>query len=992
MGILLKMSGSGNGLYTRTGRLFLILLLLLSHVTVVDAQTYNYRRYSVEHGLASTIAYMACQDSKGYIWFATEEGVSRFDGQSFVNFTMDDGLEDNDILRIYADSKDRIWFFAFNGRMSYYQDGKIHNSRTDPWLKHLQSGSPFLHFLEDSRGRLWFGRYNNTVSVAQGPKVHTITLPVEHPDAGTFIQERPDGEVTITYASIIYTVDTNQFHAKSAGRILGAVDGRFFHSKSGDIYYYNQDGLYRNRDGDEKKISNYTGQLISNKLITITDDGSDIYISTWNKGVFRFDSTMQNNEHTRNYLSGVVINSVFTDWEGNIWFMTRYHGVYELPAQAAKVEVYRKPQLKDEQIYSIAMDNAGRIWLGCGENYLTCITRDTVLNYSLITYQNSARLISMVKDKNGYIWGAGDNGVYKAVNHNPIQIVSAKPDNIDSLFIARVMNITFNSRNEGFVTMPYHLMNIVDNNKENFKSLFNLKLLDRSIRNFFGYYDKSDKLYLADASGLNELRNDSIIPVLPENDLLRSRIISIAETQDSVLVVATEGSGLIFYKDGEIKNHITKSDGLLSNNCRRIFVNRDRIFVCSNKGVTAFNYSADSLSEFVYYNNYNGLVSNDTRDVFSDGDHVYIATVGGLSVFKPGAKEITSEPPPLYINRILVNDLATERKSGIRINSGDKLSLEFIAVTFTNPSAITYQYQLNENDNSGWITVNDNYIDFYNLPAGEITVRLRAKKTDSEWSKPVMVDMVVMPPFYRTWWFISGAILSGLISITVIASYFYRRKMRRQIAALERIQMLNSERTRISADMHDDLGSDFSRIAVLAELTRFSLSDKPESQTLVRNISELVQNSRQKMDEIIWALNPSNDTTGDLIAYCNEFAYNFLAGSGINVHINTDEAIPELHLNARQRRNIFLVIKEILNNVLKHSRATDFTLEFSFNNDVLQIMARDDGRGFDRQELSNRNGLKNICNRIQEIGGKVDILSAVGTGTSYIINIPLNKI
>jgi signal transduction histidine kinase/ligand-binding sensor domain-containing protein len=974
-----------------TAKVILLICCFAAGVSRLQAQTYNYRHYSVEHGLASTIAYMACQDSKGYIWFATEEGVSRFDGKAFVNFTMDDGLADNDILRIYADSQDRIWFFAFNGRMSFYQNGRIHNSRTDPWLKQLHSSSPFLHFHEDCRGRLWVGRYNNTVSVVQGETVHTIVLPAEHPDAGTFIQEDRSGRIFISYAGFIYDVDTVKYRAVVFNKIKGADDGRFFQGKSGNIYYYNRSGIFKSRYGKEEKISNYTEQLKHNKIVTITDDGSDIYAGTWNKGVFRFDSTFQYNDHARNYLPGIVVNSVFTDREGNIWFMTRYHGVYELPAQAAKVEVYRKPQLKDEQIYSIAIDDHNRIWLGCGENYLTCISRDTILNYNLVARHNSARLISLVKDKQGYIWGGGDNGVYKAVRHNPIQVIQAIPENIDSLHAMRVLNITFNNQNEGFITMPYHLLEIKENDKEKFRSLFKLNLLHRNIRNFFSYYDKSDRLYLADVNGLNILRNDSVIPVLPENELLRSRIISFSETEDSVLVAATDGSGLVFYKDRKVLLHITKNEGLLSNNCRRVFINGKRIYVCSNKGVSSFKYEASSISDFEYYNEFNGLVSNDSRDVYADRDHVYIATVGGLSVFRPGERETVSDPPPLYINRVLINDVATDRKSGIEINAGDKFSVEFVAVTFTNPAGIVYQYKLEDNVKTGWINLNDNRLDFYNMPAGEQKIRLRARKADSDWSAPVVVEVKVMPPFYRTWWFISSAALAGLIFISLLAGYFYRKKMRRQLAAIEKIQMLNTERTRISADMHDDLGSDFSRIAVLAELTRFSLADKPESQSLVKNISELVQSSRQKMDEIIWALNPSNDTTGDLIAYCNEYAYNYLSGSDIRVHLNTEQEIPDLLLNARQRRNIFLVIKEILNNVIKHSKAEDFYLTFGISDEILQIIASDNGQGFDQQQSSNRNGLKNICNRLNEIGGKADIVSSPGNGTSYVIHLNLMR-
>lgn len=972
-------------------RIILLLYCILAGDGVLHAQTYNYRHYSVEQGLASTIVYMACQDSKGYIWFATEEGVSRFDGKTFVNFTMDDGLADNDILRIYADSRDRIWFFAFNGRMSYYHNGKIHNALTDPYLKELQSGSPFLDFFEDSRGRLWFGRYSNSVSVLSNGRVRTVILPDMYPDAGTLIEESEDGDILVSYMIGKYRIDTVSYKPVFLKKINGAADARFFNGESGANYYYNDLGLFKSVNGNPEKISGYNKLLQFNKLITITDDKSDIYISTWNQGVYRFDSTLQVNGNTRNYLPRSIVNSVFTDNERNVWFMTRYEGVYQLPAQAANVEVYRKPQLKEEQIYSIYLDKESNIWLGCGENFLTCITKDTTVNFNLKAHHNSSRVISITADRQGYIWGGGDNGFFKVVSKKPIRIIEAVPENSDSLSILRVLNITFNSENQGFATMPYHTLSVTDNDGYSFKSFFKQTAHSKESRNFFGYYDKSDRLYLADASGLNEVRNDKLFPVLPDNSLMRSRIVCLAETDDSVLVAATDGNGLIFYKDGRMLKHLTRDDGLSSNTCRRMFIDGNRIYVCTNKGVSAFTFSNRTVSAFTYYNNYNGLVSNEARDVFADNEHVYVATAAGLSVLKPEVVNRLSEPPPVYINQMMVNDKVADRISGMTINSGDKLSLGFIAVTFSNPVAVTYQYRVRNTSESAWVTVKDNFLDFYNLPAGDIGISIRAKKIDSDWSKPVEIKLRVAPPFYRTWWFISSAVLAGLIFISLLAGYFYRKKMRRQLAAIEKIQMLNTERTRISADMHDDLGSDFSRIAVLAELTRFSLADKPESQSLVKNISELVQSSRQKMDEIIWALNPSNDTTGDLIAYCNEYAYNYLSGSDIRVHLNTEQEIPDLLLNARQRRNIFLVIKEILNNVLKHSKAADFYLTFGISDDILQIIASDNGQGFDQQQTSNRNGLRNICNRLNEIGGKADIVSSPGNGTSYVIHLKLAR-
>lgn len=980
-------------LMTRSRFLLCLRLILLTLcLCEVNAQTYNYRHYSVEHGLASTTVYMVCQDAKGYMWFGTEAGVSRFDGKVFTTFTIDDGLSDNEILRIHEDSKGRIWFFAFNGHLSFYQDGKIHNEKTDPYLAGFYNGAAFLSFFEDSKGRLWFGRYNNTVSILDGVNVKTIILPNPAPDAGVIIEEIPRGTILISH------MDTQFKYTEYAGKVIpvktiaGAANGCYFRGLSGATYYYHR-GIFKSFKGETKMILDFneTPGLNGNLISSITDDGTRVFICGGNNGVICLDSSMKFNNNTRYYLKGVIVNTLFTDDEKNIWFATREDGVYVLPIQSAEVNIYKSPVLKDEHVYSVSKDDEGNIWLGCGGNYLSCISNDSVVNHFLPVRTNVGRILFIEKDKEGYMWCGGDYELFKIIKRSPFKKIQSDEKKIDSFPTGRSLSVCFNSTNDGYATTPYYGLQISNNHGADFESFFTSQTPNKDIRNFCAFYDNTDRLFQADGNGLNEIKNNKLFPVAPKDSRLRSRIVCIRQAADSALIIATDGNGLLFLKNEMVINQLSKDNGLASNTCRKIYVSGTRIYACTANGLTAFTYINNTLSEFVNYNTFNGLVSNDVRDVFADKEFLYVAALSGLSVMKPLIEEQHSYPPRIYINNVLNNAKTVNWEKTFSVPYDNKLFIRFIAVTFAYPGGITYQYSLNKGSSINWITTSVNEIDIPRLPSGGYNFMLRAKKIDSDWSLPLIFSFSVTPPFYSTWWFVSAMVLIGLSGVGVVGVYLNRRSIRKRLAAIERNAMLNQERSRISTDMHDDLGSDFSHIAVIAELAKVSLTDKAESQALVQKISDHVQNSRSKMDEIIWALNPSHDSTGNLVSYCNEFCFNYFEGSGIRVQISEEKDIPDIQLNARQRRNLFLVIKEIAHNTLKHSGASNFYLQSQLRDNVFIISTKDDGVGFNLIGQKNRNGLRNIRNRLKEIDGQISIQTNPGSGTVIYISMVIKK-
>ena len=162
---------------------FIIFIFIILSI-FSNAQTFNYTHYTTDDGLASSNIYAAYQDSKKFIWFASEGGVNRFDGYTFDLFTTENGLADNDVLKIFEDSFGRIWFLSISGHLSFYLNGEIHNEKTDSFLKNSYNGSGFFYAFEDSKKRIWFCSYNACVSMLERNKFVKICAQRSSPDVG----------------------------------------------------------------------------------------------------------------------------------------------------------------------------------------------------------------------------------------------------------------------------------------------------------------------------------------------------------------------------------------------------------------------------------------------------------------------------------------------------------------------------------------------------------------------------------------------------------------------------------------------------------------------------------------------------------------------------------------------------------------------------------------------------------------------------------------
>jgi signal transduction histidine kinase len=247
--------------------------------------------------------------------------------------------------------------------------------------------------------------------------------------------------------------------------------------------------------------------------------------------------------------------------------------------------------------------------------------------------------------------------------------------------------------------------------------------------------------------------------------------------------------------------------------------------------------------------------------------------------------------------------------------------------------------------------------------------------------------VIITPPWWKTTWFSIGLWATALLSLGGTIRYVERRKLKKRIAELEKERAVARERARISQDMHDEVGSSLSEIAILSELAK---KRPDEAGGHVEEISERTAELIDNVSEIVWAMNPKNDTLDNLVAHLRRHSVKYMSLAEIHCSISAPDIIPAYYVTAEVRRNVFLVVKEALHNIVKHSGASEVTIGVALTELKMETSICDNGRGFvSGEERGSGNGLLNMRKRMADIGGEFWIESTPGAGTRITIVAPL---
>ena len=411
-----------------------------------------------------------------------------------------------------------------------------------------------------------------------------------------------------------------------------------------------------------------------------------------------------------------------------------------------------------------------------------------------------------------------------------------------------------------------------------------------------------------------------------------------------------------------------------------------------------FNPADGSLKEFGVSDGLEDVaVRREGHCAILKSGELLFCTTNGLLVFNPDSVKTLTYVPPVVITGINrfnkpVNlstspELLREMTFG---NDESVFSIDYAALSYDMSEYNQYAYKL-EGFDKDWVHCgNRQEATYTNLDPGTYTFRVKGSNHDGVWNEEgASIAVVITPPWWKTTWFTVFLWVSVAGSIGGTVRYVEMRKLRKQIELLEREQAVGRERARISQDMHDEVGAGLTEIGILSELAKTNIQNPAEAEIHMQGVSETSRETIASISEIIWAINPRNDLLDDLVAYLRHYTARYLGATGIALTFDIPETIPDFHLSAEARRNIFLVVKEAFHNIVKHSQATAVFMTISFAKQHLDILVKDNGRGFSAGVSGFGNGLRNMEKRMTDIGGTFAITSEPGEGTKVVIGVRL---
>jgi signal transduction histidine kinase len=513
---------------------------------------------------------------------------------------------------------------------------------------------------------------------------------------------------------------------------------------------------------------------------------------------------------------------------------------------------------------------------------------------------------------------------------------------------------------------------------------------------------------------LRRWQDGSFTDYQPANDFSSTRFWALYPEANGTIWIGTMGRGLLRFTAGEFRQ-FTTADGLADDYISQILADdAGNLWLASHAGIMCVPKNSLSRERSPanpipcrLFGRSDGLPTATMTLEFQpsclkahDGA-LWFASPKGATWVNPDDLRPLAPAPPILLEAVLADNTLreiSEDNSGstlpkITLEPGVKnLEVRFTSPTFTAPELTRFKYRLKKRD-ADWNDLGgQRSVSFNSLAAGEYTFQVTAENSDGRWSqRPAELRIIVEPYFWQRTSF-QVLVLIGLLGI---AAFTARRitqiRFRRKLEMIRQQQQIERERARIAQDLHDDLGAGLTEISMASDLADNPEISEHETRQYTHEIGARARELVQRMDEIVWAVNPRNDSLASLSSYACEYAQSFLQPLNIECALDVQPGLPEISLNAEQRYNFFLAFKEVINNIARHSGATKLSLAVHAENGNLVLAVEDNGRGFAPEAgRAGADGLRNIRERIARLKGECEISSQPDHGTRVLLRVPLN--
>lgn len=974
------------------------------------------RAWQSDEGLPDNNVSSIAQTPDGFLWVGTVGGLVRFDGTRFDEFSPlnVEGVPSRGIRALLLDKSGALWLSMDRGIVVR---AKPHSAKALNAADGLFTPSQVQDFAQTADGAVWMSYdTRRNISVFQDDHATRLNASDGVPPGHGWITADSKGELWLAKGGHLSVFRQNKLQPIIDYPQSGLV--RMVAAKDGGVWIASGSKILRYQEGGEIQVA---GELPPRVTVSalLEDHTGAVWVGTLADGLFRRDP------------SGVVekmpsshseIECLFEGLEGNIWVGTYGGGLDRLRPRAVEL-LGTADGLPFESIRSVTQDSSGATWVVTQNGLLA---RNQGANWSVISQSTNwpgGNPYCVAGDTDGSVWiGTTDRGLLR---YQDGQYQSWRTSN--HLAAEFVHGILIAHSGDLWLMFANRLQRMHDGE---FKSI-DLPAGTHYLRGMAE--DSSGTIWGASSEGrLFSIQNDVLSDVTERVQGNGAKSIHcLCATSDGALWIGYAGAGLGRFKNGKYAC-ITTDEGLHDNFISQIVSDKlGRLWLAGNAGIFQVtmedaSHVADDIAagrkssrlRSVVYGRAEGLPSlQPTYDTIpaairSRDGRLWIAMRTGLAVVHTENIHDNPTPPPVLVERVLVDgqpiavydsksplrdpdlrdltDLHSSR-SAISIKANyRRLEIDYTALSFLAPENVNFRYRLEGVDDDWTEAGTDRKATYAHLSSGNYTFHVIACNNSGVWNEVgAQLHFNVQPFFWERWYFQLAVLVLFTLTVIAIVRYVSFRRLRNQVRVLEQQAVVHKERARIAKDIHDDLGANLTQITLLSELARQDMAAPAKAGGHVDKISSTARQVMKSLDEIVWAVNPRNDTLPHLVDYLGQFTLDFLRAPGIRCRLDLPEHPPELSVPADIRHNLFLAVKEALNNIVKHSGAKQVRLGVDVSNGKLRVVVTDDGQGFEHPPQDAwADGLRNMRQRMAEIGGDCSIESQAGTGTTIAFAVP----
>jgi ligand-binding sensor domain-containing protein len=994
--------------------------------SVLHATRLPIRTYTTADGLARDHILCIAQDSHGFLWFCTAEGLSRFDGYRFANYTTAQGLPNNEI-EDFLETRAGVYWVATRGGLCRYEPAGTGASRFHCYAVTGAGGIPApLVLYEDRAGAVWAGGAGGVFRLdAKDTLFHQVEMPRGSDATVTAILMDGHGVLWIGLSRGLYRRDPD-----GSARTYTRADGlpadyimALMEDHAGRVWVGTRGGLARVDTAGEVtgaggglggwRVYGTKDGLPGPRVESLleTSDGT-VWVGT-SLGVAEYTpGARDGGREFRSYtlaqgLSARSVGALAEDRDGNLWIGTFGSGAMKV-AHSAFVTYAEADGLP----YAVSLMETPQgefCAIARGETGIT-IARFDGRRFETVrpawpkdlTYFGWGRGQIALQDEGGEWWMATGQGLCRFPSAARLdQLAGARPKTIyttrDGLAGDNIFRVFEDSRCDIWIgTIGLDTADGLARWRRKTGRIEPFSPADglpkSPVPTAFAE-DRAGNLWIGlFHGGLARYRPGGRFTTFTAADGIPEQVRTLYVDAGGSLWIGTT-QGLVRADDLAAERPrfetFTTAHGLSSAYVGAIAEDRwGRIYATTGRGIDRFESQSGGPGRIRHYTTADGVVPGELELALRDRQGgLWFSSPLGLSQLVPSL-ERTRAPPPVLITGLsaggvahAISDLGESSVAGLKLGQ-TPIRVDFVGLDYTPGEALHYQYMLENADRDWGPPTDQRTVVYASLAAGSYRFVVRAVASDGSTSpRPATIAFTIPPPVWRTWWFLVACGLVGLLLLFAL----HRYRLAQAVAVAD-------VRTRIATDLHDDIGASLSQIAILSEVARHSaLSPEAGTRLPLTEIAGISRGLVDAMSDIVWAINPDHDRLSNLVYRMRRFATDVLGGQGIELLFRSSVAEHDLKIGVDVRRQVYLIFKEGVHNIARHSGAGRVQVDLDRVEDSLSLRLSDNGAGFDPNAEYQGRGLANMRKRAATLRGTVELVSAPGKGALLRMTVPLER-